>query len=420
MSEKLKLVSRVQAINWNRVQDEKDAEVWDRLTGNFWLPEKVPVSNDIPSWGTLTDSEKQLTMRVFTGLTLLDTIQGTVGAVSLIPDALTPHEQAVYTNIAFMESVHAKSYSNIFSTLCSTVEIDEAFRWSEENPNLQRKAEIVMKYYKGDEPLKRKVASTLLESFLFYSGFYLPMYWSSRAKLTNTADLMQARKILVDNGAPISDLQAVIDTTAGANLRTLYGINTSRDWSQVPMNQRGVLVTPHDMAVRESAQIITPSVGTGAGATTNAAGYAVGATTITLASAGTGTILAGDVITFAGDANKYVVASGDTDVSNGGTITLAQNGLRKAIPAAATAITVVSAGPRSMVFARSAIALATRAPALPVGGDSAVDRMMITDPVSGLTFEVSMYAQYRQMQYEVAAVWGTKMVKPEHAALLLG
>ena len=130
-------------------------------------------------------------MRVFTGLTLLDTIQGTVGAVSLIPDAITPHEEAVYTNIAFMESVHAKSYSSIFSTLCSTREIDDAFRWSEENPNLQRKAEIVMDYYKGDSPLKRKVASTLLESFLFYSGFYLPMYWSSRAKLTNTADLIR-------------------------------------------------------------------------------------------------------------------------------------------------------------------------------------------------------------------------------------
>ncbi len=191
ISEKLKLVSRVQAINWNRIEDDKDLEVWDRLVGNFWLPEKVPVSNDIPSWGTLTAQEQELTMRVFTGLTLLDTIQGTVGAVSLIPDALTPHEEAVYTNIAFMESVHAKSYSSIFSTLCSTREIDEAFRWSEENENLQRKAEIVMKYYRGDEPLKRKVASTLLESFLFYSGFYLPMYWSSRAKLTNTADVIR-------------------------------------------------------------------------------------------------------------------------------------------------------------------------------------------------------------------------------------
>ncbi|MBD8024816.1 class 1b ribonucleoside-diphosphate reductase subunit beta [Microbacterium sp. CFH 31415] len=191
MSEKLQLLDHVQAINWNRIQDDKDLEVWNRLVNNFWLPEKVPLSNDIQSWNTLTPEEQTLTMRVFTGLTLLDTIQGTVGAVSLIPDALTPHEEAVYTNIAFMESVHAKSYSSIFSTLCSTKEIDEAFRWSVENPNLQKKAQIVMEYYRGDEPLKRKVASTLLESFLFYSGFYLPMHWSSRAKLTNTADLIR-------------------------------------------------------------------------------------------------------------------------------------------------------------------------------------------------------------------------------------
>jgi ribonucleoside-diphosphate reductase beta chain len=122
---------------------------------------------------------------------MLDTIQGTVGSMSIMPDARTQHEEAVITNIAFMESVHAKSYSSVFSTLCSTADIDEAFRWSEENSYLQKKAEIVLSYYNGDDPLKRKIASTLLESFLFYSGFYLPMYWSSRAKLTNTADLIR-------------------------------------------------------------------------------------------------------------------------------------------------------------------------------------------------------------------------------------
>ena len=90
-----------------------------------------------------------------------------------------------------MESVHARSYSSIFSTLISTAEIDEAFRWSEENENLQRKARIILDYYRGDDPEKRKVASTMLESFLFYSGFYAPMYWSSHAKLTNTADLIR-------------------------------------------------------------------------------------------------------------------------------------------------------------------------------------------------------------------------------------
>lgn len=181
----------IEAINWNRIPDDKDVEVWNRLTSNFWLPEKVPLSNDIPSWGTLTEPEKLMTMRVFTGLTLLDTLQGTVGAVSLLPDSVTLHEEAVYTNIAFMESVHAKSYSSIFSTLAPTKDIDEAFRWSRENEQLQGKAQIIDSYYKGDDPLKKKIASTLLESFLFYSGFYAPLRWSSMSKLTNTADLIR-------------------------------------------------------------------------------------------------------------------------------------------------------------------------------------------------------------------------------------
>jgi len=181
----------VKPINWNKVEDPIDLDVWNRLTANFWLPEKVPVANDIQSWASLTDHEREVTKKVFTGLTLLDTIQGTVGAMSLMPDARTSHEEAVITNIAFMESVHAKSYSTIFSTLCSTEEIDEAFRWSIENPFLNKKAEIVIDKYDGNDPLKRKVASTLLESFLFYSGFYWPMYLSSRSRLTNTADMIR-------------------------------------------------------------------------------------------------------------------------------------------------------------------------------------------------------------------------------------
>ncbi|MCX8995851.1 class 1b ribonucleoside-diphosphate reductase subunit beta [Rhizobiaceae bacterium BDR2-2] len=187
----VKPVSRVRAINWNRIEDDKDLEVWNRLTSNFWLPEKVPLSNDIPSWATLKPEEQQLTIRVFTGLTLLDTIQNGVGAVRLMADSATPHEEAVLSNISFMEAVHARSYSSIFSTLCPTPDVDDAYRWSEENEFLQRKATLILKEYEGGDPLRKKVASVFLESFLFYSGFYLPMFWSSRAKLTNTADLIR-------------------------------------------------------------------------------------------------------------------------------------------------------------------------------------------------------------------------------------
>ncbi|WP_237468684.1 class 1b ribonucleoside-diphosphate reductase subunit beta [Vibrio stylophorae] len=182
----------IEAINWNRLQDEKDLEIWNRLTSNFWLPEKVPLSNDIPAWQQLSNEEQQLTIRVFTGLTLLDTIQNTVGAPKLMQDAQTPHEEAVLSNIAFMEAVHARSYSSVFSTLCSTQQIDEAFRWCKENDLLQQKAQLILNDYLSEaHPLKKKIASVYLEGFLFYSGFYLPMYWSSRGKLTNTADLIR-------------------------------------------------------------------------------------------------------------------------------------------------------------------------------------------------------------------------------------
>lgn len=190
------------ATNWNAIEDPKDKEVWDRLTGNFWLPEKVPLSNDIPSWGTLKDSEKLATMKVFTGLTMLDTLQGNVGAKSLMDDAQTPHEESVLSNIIFMEQVHAKSYSSIFMTLCSSQEINDIFRWSEENEQIQEKARIINKYYKGDNPHKKKIASTLLESFLFYSGFYLPFKWSSKGKLTNTADII---RLIVRDEALLGD-----------------------------------------------------------------------------------------------------------------------------------------------------------------------------------------------------------------------
>src|SRR5699024_12780320 len=115
------------AINWNDIQDDKDLEVWNRLTTNFWLPEKVPLSNDLQSWANLTEDERDVSMKVFAGLTLLVNIQGIVGALSLIPYSLTLHEEALLSHIVFMEAVYAKSYSSIFSTVVSTEAIENIF-----------------------------------------------------------------------------------------------------------------------------------------------------------------------------------------------------------------------------------------------------------------------------------------------------
>lgn len=236
------------------------------------------------------------------------------------------------------------------------------------------------------------------------------------------SDFAQTRKILDDNGAPQSDLHMVLGSTAVANIRGKQsGLFKVNEAGTDNLLRRGALDNVQGFDLHSSGQVKTAvAVGTGASATTNNAGYAVGATTITLASAGTGTIIAGDIITFAGDSEKYVVVSGDADVSNGGTITIAEPGLRKAIAASATAITVIGATTRNMFFHRSAIQLATRAPAMPDGGDAADDVMLVTDPVSGLTYEFVIYRQRRQVRYEVNIAWGVKATAPRHLGLLIG
>ena len=231
-------------------------------------------------------------------------------------------------------------------------------------------------------------------------------------------DASNVLKILKDNGSPQSDNQLVINTAAGANfIGKQSAVNSAGTDS---MLRQGVLLDLAGMPLRESAQIADFTAGTGASATTDASGYAVGATVLTLASAGTGTILAGDVVTFAGDSNKYVVTSGDADVSGGGTITLAAPGLRVAMSTATKAITVVASAARNMAFNRSALVLAARAPARPEEGDMAEDVIVITDPRSGLSMEFAMYKGYRKVRYEVGLAWGVKNIKPEHTALLLG
>jgi len=238
---------------------------------------------------------------------------------------------------------------------------------------------------------------------------------------TTLEGAMNARKILLDNGANPQNLNLIVDTTAGAKLHTLYGVQVGR--GDVPINEQGILVRPSGMAIRESAQIVTPTAGAMANATTTSAAFTIGQTVLPLATAGTGVVAAGDVITLANDTNQYVVTSvsfAGANPASGDSITIAAPGLRKAQGVATRAITVIATGPRNMAFASSAIVLAARLPSRPAAGDMAIDVMQITDPRSGLTFEVSVYPGFRKVVYHISLAWGVKNIKPEHTALLLG
>lgn len=182
---------KFKAVNWNAIEDMIDKMTYEKLTSQFWLATRMPVSKDKSDWTNLPDEEKRMVEKVFGGLTLLDTLQSRTGIDSLKSDTRTDLEVDVYNNIQFMESEHARSYSSIFSTLNSTKEIREIFDWVQHNEFLQKKAKLINDIYEVGRPLQKKIASVFLESFLFYSGFYTPLYYLGNSKLINVAEVIK-------------------------------------------------------------------------------------------------------------------------------------------------------------------------------------------------------------------------------------
>lgn len=225
-----------------------------------------------------------------------------------------------------------------------------------------------------------------------------------------------ARKILEDNGAPMTDLQLVLDTLSAAHLRSNGQLTKANEANTDATLRRGILLDLMGFAVRTSAQI-KPHVGgsiTGTGAVNNADGYEAGATEIAIDGASAIALKAGDLLSFGSDADKYVLA-GDAASTP---VTLAAPGLVNGV-ADDTAISAINAYTPCLAFDRNAIQLIARQPAMPQGGDDADDVTSLTDPVSGISFQVAMYRGYREVRYEFGLAWGVKLIQPEHVALLI-
>jgi hypothetical protein len=233
---------------------------------------------------------------------------------------------------------------------------------------------------------------------------------------SNFNEVAQIRKILVDNGMPDDGMTTmVINTAAGVNMRNLAQLQKVNEAGGSELLRQGELLNLQRIMMKESAAPVSVTKGTGASyLVNNGAGYAVGATSIAV-DTGTGTILAGDVVTFTGDTNKYVVGTALT----GGVVVLNEPGLRQTL-ADNVALTVGNDATPNPTFHKSAIELAIRPIASPEGGDAAVDSMIVQDPWSGLVFEIAAYKGYKKAMFDVSCVYGGKAWKQNHIANLLG
>lgn len=232
---------------------------------------------------------------------------------------------------------------------------------------------------------------------------------------SNFNEVAEIRQILVDNGCPIDNqITLVINSLAGTKLRNLAQLQKASEAGNDTLLRQGVLLDLQGLMLKESAGIGLHTKGTGASYLVNSAAITAGTTTIP-ADTGSGTILAGDVVTFAADTvNKYVVGT----ALAGGSLALNDPGTRVAI-ADNNAITVGNNYTANVAFHRSAVEVVVRAPAIP-SNEIAQDIMDITDPWSGLTFQIASYGGYMKAMIEVRCLYDAKVWKPNHVATLLG
>ena len=197
---------KYQAVNWNEPDNEYITSFWQQNLKQFWIDEEYTPSRDKDGWRTLSNAFKECYKKVLGGLTLLDTLQGGWGMNNLVNHIESLQNKALVTYMSFIEEIHAKSYSTIFTTLIdSNMEINEVFKWVEENKFLQYKAQKVDEQYqlcKKDKLTDYELfqvlsASINLESHLFYSGFYLPLWIAGvEGKLVGSSDII--KKIVQD------------------------------------------------------------------------------------------------------------------------------------------------------------------------------------------------------------------------------
>lgn len=230
-------------------------------------------------------------------------------------------------------------------------------------------------------------------------------------------DFAGINRILDENGAPQTGRRLVVGSAARFNLEGKQSVLFKANEAATDALLRDRILTQvMGFGLGWSAGVQTHVKGTGTSYTSTAAGFAVGTTSIPLIT-GSGTVVVGDAVTFAGDTNQYIVKTG---VAAPGTIVLQAPGLLQAIPASATAMTILNNHVSNIGFTPNSMVLAARPPAVPAGGDSADDSQIIVDPVSTIAFDVRLYREYRRVRYEVGLAWGVGIVKPEHIAILKG
>lgn len=246
----------MKAVNWNKLEDDYSLLFWRQNIQQFWVDEEIPVSSDKNTWFDLSKAEQETYKKVLGGLTLLDTKQGGEGMPLIMLHVNNLQAKSVLAFMGAMEEIHAKSYSHIFTTLATEEEIEEIFNWVDQHPLLTKKAKLIteryLKLFKQEitnkELYMAMVASVFLESFLFYSGFFYPLYLAGQGKMTASGEIINL--IIRD--------ESIHGVFVGMLAQDIYNKFSDKEKEEVKIEMYQLLNELYEIELKYTDELYTP------------------------------------------------------------------------------------------------------------------------------------------------------------------
>ena len=242
-------------------------------------------------------------------------------------------------------------------------------------------------------------------------------------------------KVLNEQLCPLENRTLLLNYSAFSSAKSLSAFSSYNDVGNSETIIEGSMGKRFGFNIQADAYVPTHTsgkVGGEAGGKTivkAATAHAVGvsAVTATVGSTNAMALLKGDIITFAGHSQTYVLtanasgaAASDVTLNISPTLQVALAGSEVITGASGAGYTSGTNHVVNLGFHRDAFGLAIRAPGDGLKEWNIGDSLTLPDPETGLIFRLELVREYKQLMWDLDALWGTNLIRPEYAARLLG
>lgn len=180
--------------NLNDVKYDWSKNMYRVMMGNFWVPEKVDLSQDALDYKKLSPAEVRAFDGILSFLIFLDSVQ--TSNVPNISNYITAPE--VHTLLAiqtYQEAVHSQSYAYMLESIITAEKRKKIYDfWRDCDVLLERNKHVAEIFQDFIDNSSRKnfakvlIANYILEGLYFYNGFNFFYNLASRNTLLGVAD----------------------------------------------------------------------------------------------------------------------------------------------------------------------------------------------------------------------------------------